>query len=270
MRESSLERFCLSVSAMVLASAISSSAFAADAESLPPQEQGTQRVARQCLEELRAFDRKLAEVGFAVPPPGGYGMARPSDNYVYGANGTIRDTIYSLRGAAYVYAINGEEKSCRRVLDSMRKTYARHQRLIGAEADDPNLRIAWRRAHLANARPVTGMTRLMRAAVTIGAEIRSPKDEKLGEIEDLVLDPAAKDIAYVLASRGGFLGFGEKLVAVRWSDLRATEDHELYVLDTPKSAFDRAPTVDRSNFQKTAAPTWRRELNRFWNENLEH
>lgn len=40
-----------------------------------------------------------------------------------------------------------------------------------------------------------------------------------------------RDILYVLASHGGFLGLGDKLVAVRWIDLRATEDRQMYVLD---------------------------------------
>ena len=136
------------------------------------------------------------------------------------------------------------------------------------EADDPNLRIAWRRAHLEAAQPVTEMTRLMRADIVIGAEIRTANDEKVGEIEDIVLDPAQQRIVYVLASRGGFLGIGGNLVAVRWKDLRSTEDHELYVLDIAKSAFDDAPTVDRNNFDRTADMGWQRELDRFWDRNL--
>lgn len=96
----------------------------------------------------------------------------------------------------------------------MRQTYERHQKLVGAEADDPSLRVSWPRAHLETAQPVTGMTRLMRADIVIGAEIGTAKDEKVGEIEDVVLDPVQQNIAYVLASRGGFLGIGEKLVAV--------------------------------------------------------
>lgn len=111
--------------------------------------------------------------------------------------------MQSLRDAAYVYALDGDEQSCQRVLASMREIYQEHQELVGLESDDPNARTAWRRAHLARATPVTEMSRLMRADVVVGADIRTPDDEKLGEIEDVVIDPERQAIAYVLASRGG-------------------------------------------------------------------
>lgn len=260
------------VPALLLAFAVSSNAYATDVESLPAQETEGRQATSQCRNGLEAFDQMLADVGFGVLPPGGYGMSAPSGYYgyaVYGGSGTPRQKIYALRDAAYVYAVDGDEESCQLVLRSMRKTFEQHQKFVGAETDDPSLRIAWRRAHLETAQPVVGMKRLMRADIVIGADIRNLKDEKLGEIEDIVLDPVQKNIAYVLASRGGFLGIGEKRVAVRWKDLRVTEDHELYVLNLKKTAFDEAPTVDRANFEKTADPGWRQELDRFWDQNLE-
>lgn len=258
---------------VLVALAVSTNALAADVETLPTQAGNGQEIKSQCREELKAFDQMLADVGFGVLPPGGYGMSAPVGYYgfsIYGGRGTAREKIYALRDAAYVYAIDGDEESCKLVLDSMRKTFRQHQKVVGAEADDLALRTAWRRAHLEAARPATEMSGLMRADVMIGSDIRNRKDEKLGEIEDIVLDPAQQNIAYVLASRGGFLGIGENLVAVRWKDIRVTEDHELYVLNIPKSAFDKAPTVDRTSFEKTADPGWRQELDRFWDQTLEN
>jgi sporulation protein YlmC with PRC-barrel domain len=249
---------------------VSSNAFATDLESMPTQETEGGQVASQCLEDLQAFDQTLADVGFGVLPPGGYSASPLSSYPIYGIGSTPpRQKIYSLRDAAYVYVMDGDEKSCQLILSSMRKTYEQHQKLVGIEADDPTLKIAWRRAHIDNAQPVTEMTRLMRANIVIGADIRTADDEKLGEIEDVVLNPVQQNIAYVLASRGGFLGIGEKLVAVRWKDLRVTGDHELYVLDTLQSDFNKAPTVDRNNFENTADSAWRQDLDRFWDQNLE-
>lgn len=97
---------------------------------------------------------------------------------------------------------------------------------------------------------------------------RNLKDEKLGEVDDIVLNPEQRGILYVLASRGGFLGFSKKLVAIRWSDLRATEDHELYVLDVSAKAFEDAPAVDGRNFEKTADVGWQRTLGDYWDNVL--
>lgn len=251
--------------------AAASSAPAADVEGLPSAEVLGGNVAQTCLDDLRAFEEQLWRVGFGVLPPGGYGAMPPgySDFYTFGVQATPREKMQTLRQAAYVHAFDGEEQSCQREFAAMRAVYEEHQQLIGAETDDPDARMTWRRAHLARAKPVEMMDHLMRADVLIGSEIRNIDDERLGEIVDFVLDPADNTILYVLVSRGGFFGLGGKLVAVRWSDLRATEDHELYVLDVPPETMDNAPAVDRTNFPRSASGEWLRSLSQYWETALE-
>lgn len=244
------------------------SGYATDADSLPGSGTAGREIARQCVTDLQAFDREMEEAGFGVLPPDAYGASARSGYYVYGATGTPRQKIRAFRDAAYAYAEDGDEKSCQALVASMREAYAHHQALVGTEADSPGVRAAWRRAHLARAQPVGEMTRLMRADIVIGADIRNTQDKKLGEIEDVVIDPRDGGVAYVLASRGGFLGVGAELVAVRWRDLRATEDHEIYVLDVSESVFDKAPTIGKRNFAESAGQVWRDSLNRYWDENI--
>ncbi len=249
--------------------AVASPAGAADVESLPGEERRTLDYAQQCLRDLQSFEQKLEEVGFGILPPDGYGVAAPAGYYLWGVEGTPRQKIRSLRDAAYVYAWGGEEALCQTVLDSMRDVYREHQTLVGPEADDPDLRTAWRRAHLSRAQRLREMDHLMRADILIGAEIRNLEDEKLGEIEDLVVNPDQREILYVLASRGGFLGMGEKLIAIPWRGLRFTQDHELYVLDVPEQALEAAPKVDRANFEATEQAEWRRALAAYWDPILQ-
>jgi hypothetical protein len=238
---------------------------AADVESLPDGAAQQGQVAQQCLADLRAFEDELAGVGFGVLAPTGYSTGYGSYGGMgYGMSGTPRQKMQSLRDAAYVYAFDGDEQSCQTVLASMRQVYQEHQELVGPESDDPDARRTWRRAHLAQATPVTEMDSLMRADIVIGADIRTPEDQELGEIEDVVLDPARQTIAYVLASRGGFLGLGGELVAVRWSDLRATTDHEIYVLDASPESFVAAPKVERGSFDQTSGDNWRSTLDQYW------
>lgn len=90
----------LTSSAMLLIFTISSSVFATDIDSLPSEERKGRQAVSQCLEGLQAFDQKLAEVGFGVLPPRGYGIATPSSysgTSSYGMTGTPRQKIYSLR-----------------------------------------------------------------------------------------------------------------------------------------------------------------------------
>ena len=53
-------------------------------------------------------------------------------------------------------------------------------------------------------------------------------------------------------------------MAVRWSDLRATEDHEIFVLDATPEAFAAAPKVERRNFEESAGEAWRDSLDQYW------
>lgn len=259
-----LSRSAAIILALVLLS--SSSAFAADAETLPGGQPGQRTVAQQCVKDLQAFDQELAAVGFGVLPSGGV-TAEPG-YYVWGVEGTPRQKLRAWWDAAYLYALDGDEQSCQRVLASMRNFYQGHQKLVGNESDDLNVKTAWRRAHLARAKPVAAMDHLMRAKILIGSEIRNLKDEWLGKVEDIVLNPDKRDIRYILVSRGGFLGIGRTWVAIRWSDLRATEDHELYVLDVAPKALDDAPSVERRTFAKTADLEWQRSLDQYWDRIL--
>ena len=249
---------------IVVVLSVPSAVRAADEQGLPDGGAEASRGAQQCLADLRAFEAELANVGFGVMAPGGYDAAYPGYGAYYGVAATPRQKMQAFRDAAYVYALDGDEQACVTVLASMRQIYEEHQELVGNEDDDPNARATWRRAHLAQAIPVTAMDRLMRADVIIGADIRTPEDTTLGEIEDIVLDPARQTIAYVLASRGGFLGLGEELVAVRWTDLRATADHEIYVLEASPEAFAAAPKVGRGRFQEDGYDGWRDTLDQYW------
>nr|WP_306264850.1 PRC-barrel domain-containing protein [Pararhizobium sp. IMCC3301] len=237
---------------------------AADVESLPDTTASEGQAAQQCQSDLRAFEGELARIGFGVLAPGGYGIGSGGYGTGFGLVGTTRQRMQALRDAADVYAFGGNEDACQMVLASMQQIYEEHDELVGIEADDPETRTEWRRAHLAKALPVTEMDRLMRADVVIGADLRTPDDATLGEITDVVLDPKLKTIAYVLVSRGGFLGMGEELVAVRWTDLRATDDHEIYVLDASPESFAAAPKVERRNFGESSGDTWRNSLDQYW------
>lgn len=238
---------------------------AADVESLPAASASEGQVARQCQSDLRAFDDELQQTGFGIlAPGGGYGVGYSTYGTGYGLIVTPRQQLQALRDAADVYASQGNEEACQTVLSSMRQIYEEHDALVGIETDDPQMRTAWRRAHLANAKPVTEMGRLMRADVIIGADLRTTDDASLGEIEDVVLDSQRQSVAYVLVSSGGFLGLGRELVAVRWTDLRATNDHEIYVLDVSPEAFAAAPKVQRRHFEASYGQDWRNSLDQYW------
>lgn len=233
---------------------------AAEREMLPPRYQGV--AAERCLRDLDRFDRSLHEAGFGVLGPDS-DSPFVSRGY-FDSTGTPRHRIRVLRSAAYALAMEGSEARCQAVLDDMRSLFRRHQQAIEGRPANAEERSRWRHAHLARSHPVSAMLAPLPVGVLIGADLRNRQDERLGEITDVVLDPADGRVAFVLVARGGFLGIGADLVAVRWQDLRATEDHETFVLDVPSSLFDSAPRVERRSSTGIARDAWREPLERFW------
>jgi sporulation protein YlmC with PRC-barrel domain len=75
------------------------------------------------------------------------------------------------------------------------------------------------------------------------------RDNKIGDVNDLLLDKSGK-INAVIIGVGGFLGVGEKNVAVPFSSLKVAKKNgsRYLVLETTKEALQTAPgyTYDRS------------------------
>jgi sporulation protein YlmC with PRC-barrel domain len=82
--------------------------------------------------------------------------------------------------------------------------------------------------------------------------VYDPQDNEIGDINDIVLDGEGK-VAAVIIGVGGFLGAGEKNVAVPFNALKVTQKDQKtsLVMDTTKEALERAPgyTFDRGKRQ---------------------
>jgi sporulation protein YlmC with PRC-barrel domain len=108
--------------------------------------------------------------------------------------------------------------------------------------------------HLSAAQPSTQLiTTLPGEALPISdyynQNVYDTRDNKIGEVNDLLLDNGGK-VNAVIIGVGGFLGVGEKNVAVPFHAVKVSEkDGKRYlVLDTTKEALQTAPgyTYDRS------------------------
>lgn len=83
--------------------------------------------------------------------------------------------------------------------------------------------------------------------------VYDPSDNKIGEIDDALIDKEGRVTAIIIGV-GGFLGIGEKDVAVPFSSVRASEKNNKWhlVLNTNPEALKAAPgfTYDK------ATTTW--------------
>jgi sporulation protein YlmC with PRC-barrel domain len=107
----------------------------------------------------------------------------------------------------------------------------------------------------------------------IGVAVYNANNEDLGKIEDLVINPSSGKIRYSVLSFGGFLGMGDKLFAVPWTDLKlvskgttseGTVKGDHYVLEVDKEALKNSPGFDKSNWPDFANPNWSADVDRFY------
>jgi sporulation protein YlmC with PRC-barrel domain len=107
-----------------------------------------------------------------------------------------------------------------------------------------------------------------RASEVIGLNVMTPNNEDtIGEVDDLVLDANNGNIRYAAVSVGGFLGIGDKLVAVPWKafECKRDEDGNSYLsLDTTKEKLEKAPGFNQDNWPNFGDQKWSSENDRHY------
>ncbi|MGE0154927.1 MAG: PRC-barrel domain-containing protein [Reyranellaceae bacterium] len=78
------------------------------------------------------------------------------------------------------------------------------------------------------------------AGKLIGKSVRNPQGDKIGDIEAVYVTPGGQ-IDSVIVGVGGFLGIGERDVAVKWSDLTVSPDGDRVVATTTKDSLKAMP-----------------------------
>lgn len=101
-----------------------------------------------------------------------------------------------------------------------------------------------------------------RATELKGADVKNAAGEDLGDIQEIAIDANGR-VSYVTLSVGGFLGIGDRLVAVPFDSLKFSRsgdksDKKLITLATTKEQLERAPEFKRGKDHSAAMcdPKW--------------
>lgn len=268
-----------------------------------------QQVASQCLNDLRALSDRMNEEGYwltgwggrwgygvdrtrpprAVPPtgagvpepvepateatgPDAPRMARPGVGPWGDRRFGINSPSYQIRTlyeSANVLAVRGDEQACNAVMNELTQLYDSYVQELQQAGVEPGEVAGWRREMILTAKPVQEFGQAINIADVTGTEIRNAQDERLGTVDDVVLDPQDGSIRYVVVSRGGFLGIGEEHVAVPWQALQATPGLNTFVLKVPEEAMEQAPKVDPDQFGAAGTFDQRsQEIDQYWQQQI--
>ena len=99
-------------------------------------------------------------------------------------------------------------------------------------------------------------TRDARVRQLIGKEVRNPQGEKLGEINDLIIDVNNEVIHYAVLSFGGLMGLGDKLFAYPLTVFRHSLERDELVLDVDKDRLRNAPGFERNRWPDWSTPEY--------------
>ncbi len=220
--------------------------------------------AEKCLKDLRTFDNQMEKEGYWLGGSGdgygypmeGYGLYGPPlmDQRVEATGIGYRNARpgYELRtliASANILARQGQQQACEDVLATTRDIY----KVYVADMHSGKMPMAdvqgWRQLQIAAAQPITSTnTSFFRSDELVGTEVRSPQNEALGSVEDLVMSPQTGKVAYLVIAEGGIFGIDEKYVPVPWEAFKISPNVKLLVLGTTKSVLGAAPRVSKDRF----------------------
>src|SRR5690606_20808922 len=87
----------------------------------------------------------------------------------------------------------------------------------------------------------SGHTEAIRAKKVIGTVVKNTAGERIGQVEDIVLEKTSNKILFAVVGFGGFLGMKEKYHPVPWGALDYNESEGSYVVPFSKEQLEAAP-----------------------------
>ncbi|BCQ22905.1 PRC-barrel domain-containing protein [Caballeronia sp. NK8] len=97
---------------------------------------------------------------------------------------------------------------------------------------------------------------VMAASTLDGNSVISSDGHDVGSLKEIMLDVSSGRIAYAVLSSGGFLGIGDKLLAVPWSALTLDTDNRCFRLDATGEQVRNSPGFDKDAWPSMADRVW--------------
>jgi len=114
-----------------------------------------------------------------------------------------------------------------------------------------------------------GLLWARRVSAIKGADVKNPAGEKLGDLEDLVLDVNSQKVRYAVLSYGGILGIGDKLFAVPMTALQTDPSKQEFILNTPKDQLKNAPGFNKQQWPDFADAQFQTSIDKYYGTDVD-
>ena len=93
---------------------------------------------------------------------------------------------------------------------------------------------------------------LLAASEIKRAKVTNLQNQDIGDIDELLIEPATGQVRFAVLSVGGFLGLGSTKVAVPWLAFQFGIDGSKtkYLLDATRERLEKAPRVEGKNYER--------------------
>lgn len=105
---------------------------------------------------------------------------------------------------------------------------------------------------------------VVRTIDVIGKAVISLDKEKLGKIEEVVLDKVSGQVRYAVLSFGGFLGMGSDYYAIPWNALKYCQTEDAFEISILKDKLKAATGFGKDNWPDFADETWNRSVHTYY------
>jgi len=92
----------------------------------------------------------------------------------------------------------------------------------------------------------------------------SSDGKDIGSIKDIMLDDGSGRIAHAVLSSGGFLGMGDKLLAIPSRALTLDTQRKCFVLATTAERVKNAPGFEKDHWPSMANQTWATSVHQYY------
>lgn len=110
-------------------------------------------------------------------------------------------------------------------------------------------------------RPVQRLT----ATSIIGDAVENTKGDKLGKIDNLMINLSTGQVEYAVIEHGGLLGVGSKLFAIPFAELQVDEVKECFILNRDKDYVKESPGFDANHWPATNDHSYFDSVNSYYN-----
>ena len=112
-----------------------------------------------------------------------------------------------------------------------------------------------------------GSNNLISSDKVEGTAVYNIEGDKLGSVDDLIIDKLSGHVRYAVLEFGGFLGMGTDRYPMPWSMLRYDMEKEGYVVPLDKARIESAPSYPDSD-APVYTPEYGRKVNGYYGVEL--